>query len=392
MCCVGLLRYTIFTPTAFVKEFFGPPPAYGVVSIMMSQSSLIGLLRRRCFLCYVNLSVLAILSISTQAQMGAIDSDPSQAIGSRLTARNVLQGIVTLPSGARLNGRVKVRITGNTGASLFTMTDDNGAFVFQRLAGGSYFLSVDAGKEYETANELVDIFDPGGRSGRGSTQTVFIQLRYKSTKAEKTGTVNAALAGVPKEALKQYEKALKASQQGDGKKAVEALKNAIKIHPEFMLAHNELGLQYLSLNQLNDALAAFRDALRLAPEDFTPIANYGAALFYAKEYEKAIEQLNLALKKRGDSASARFLLGRSLIKMKRYEEAEKELQQAVQIGGPGINEAYRYLGGLYVEMGDNKRAVEALEKYLSLTPNVKDAAAVRQIVEQLRAQAAKKNE
>lgn len=352
---------------------------------MLSQSHQAGA-RRRGLTFFASVILLAAAADASRAQIGAIDSDPSQALGNRFTARNILQGFVTLPTGVLLDRRVKVRIVSSMGTSLFTMTDENGSFVFQRLAGGTYFLTVEAGKEFETANETVDIFDPG-RSGRGSTQTVHIQLRLKAMAGERPGTVDAALAGVPKPALKQYEKALKASQEGNDKKAVEALKSAIEFYPEFMLAHNALGLLYLRFNRLDEAAESLRTAIRLAPANFTPLLNYGIVLFYQKQYAKAAEQLRLALKQRDTSANAHFFLGRTLVKLGQFPDALKELRQAVQIGGPEVNEAYRYLGGIYVEMGDHKEALAALEKYLNLEPKAKDADQVRQIVAQLRTRA-----
>ncbi|MBA2340346.1 MAG: hypothetical protein H0V88_08110 [Pyrinomonadaceae bacterium] len=49
--------------------------------------------------------------------------------------------------------------------------------------------------------------------------------------------------------------------------------------------------------------------------------------------------------------------------------------------------AHRYLGALYKEQGKNKRAIEALEKYLRLVPKATDAAQIRQIIDELRGQA-----
>jgi Tfp pilus assembly protein PilF len=337
------------------------------------------------------LSVLTLLlflnaGYSHAQGIGAIDSDPSQAIGTRVTARNTLQGRVTLPSGALLDRRVKVRISGATGGSLFAMTDDNGAFIFQRLAGGTYFLTVDAGKEYEMVSEVVDIYDPGGRSARGSVQTLQIQLRLKGATTGKPATIDAALAGVPKPALKLYQKALEAAQAGDNKKAVEALKGAVEIDSTFMLAFNMLGVQYLLLNRPDDAAQALRTALDLAPEDFNPRLNYGIVLFYQRQFQEAGKHLRKAIERRETSAAAHFFLGRVLIKEHEYREAEKALQRAVSLGGTEINEAYRYLGGIYKELGDNARAVESLEKYLKLEPKAKDADGIRQIIAELRAQ------
>lgn len=326
-----------------------------------------------------------------QAQgIGAIDSDPSQAIGTRASARNTLQGRVVMPMGGFLDRRVKVRISGATGGSLFALTDDNGGFIFQRLAGGTYFLTVDAGKEFETVSEVVDIYDPGGRSTRGSVQTLQIQLRLKGAANGKPTTINAALAGVPKPALKLYQKAVDAAQAGDSKKAVEALKGAVEIDPTFMLAFNMLGVQYLLLNKPDDAAGALRTAISLAPDDFNPRLNYGIVLFYQKQFQEAGTHLRKAIEKRETSAAAHFFLGRTLIKEHKYQEAEKELQRAVSLGGNDVNEAYRYLGGIYKEMGNNPRAIESLEKYLKLEPKAKDAEGIRQIISELRAQSSEK--
>ncbi|HYN85514.1 MAG TPA: tetratricopeptide repeat protein [Pyrinomonadaceae bacterium] len=315
----------------------------------------------------------------------AIDSDPSQAIGGRLTARNAIQGTVTLPNNQRVDKRVKVRITGGMGHSLFTWTDDNGNFIFRRLAGGTYFLTVDAGPEFQTATETVDIYTRA--SGSSVAVPVFIQLRYKNKDAaEKAGTVNAALAGVPKNALKEYERAQKAAREGDGKRAVESLKKAVELYPDFMLAYNDLGLAYFRLNQLEDAAAALQKAIKLAPDNVTPVLNYGIVLFYQKQHAQAEEQLRAVIKKREASPKAHLFLGRALIRQSKYADAEKSLLRAVELGGPEVNEGYRFLGGIYMEAGDNKRALEALEKYLTLEPNAKDATAVREIVAKLRTQ------
>lgn len=341
--------------------------------------------RRRAFSLLASAFVLFALSAPARAQVGAIDDDPAQAIGTRLTARNAIQGTIVLPSGHRYEKRVKVRITGPMGQSLITWTDDSGNFVFRRLAGGNYLLTVEAGEEFQTANESVDIFARGGAS---VTQPVYIQLHYKKMSGEKPGTVDAALAGAPKEAVKHYEKALKAASEGEPGKAVESLERALKVYSDFAPALNQLGLQYLKLNQPDKAADALQRALKLAPEEFGPNLNYGIVLFYQKRFADAERHLRLALTKRESSAAAHFYLGRTLIKSGSYADAEKELVKALELGGDGIDEAHRFLGGIYREMGDNARAVASLEKYLSVEPKAKDADAIRAIIAEMRAQEA----
>ena len=43
----------------------------------------------------------------------------------------------------------------------------------------------------------------------------------------------------------------------------------------------------------------------------------------------------------------------------------------------------KYLGALYSERGDNEKAIAALEKYLKLAPNAKDADQVRAVIKQV---------
>lgn len=343
--------------------------------------------RRHAFSCCVLLFLLAAAPGPARAQLDAIDNDPAQAIGTRLTARNTIQGSVALPSGHRLDKRVKVRITGQTGQTLQTFTDDQGNFIFRRLAGGTYFLTVDAGEDFQPAFETVDIF---ARGSAPVTMPVYVQLRYKKGVAEKLGTVNAALAGVPRPAAEQYERAVAAAQVGDAKKAVESLKKAVELHPDFGLAHNLLGVQYLQLNRPAEAAESLRHALRLAPEEFSPLFNYGVALFYQGQHAEADKHLRKALAKRETSAAAHFFLGRVLIKERKYQEAEKELRRAVELNAREVSEAHRFLGGIYKEMGDHARAVDSLEKYLKLEPKAKDAEAIRQIIAELRAKPAAK--
>lgn len=339
-------------------------------------------LRATCIL-FASL-ILLLNAHSSRAQTGTgIDTDPADGMGSRATARNTIQGYVTVPSGMRMDRRVKVSLSGSTGA-LFAFTDDNGAFVFRHVPSGTYYLTVDAGQGFEKATETVDVYNM--RSG-GTTQSVEIRLRPKSAPQEKPAAVSAALAAVPKPALKLYEKGLKEAESGDHKKAVESFKGALALYPEFTAALGQLAVQYILLNQFDPAADALRSAVALAPNDTTLRLDYGVVLFYQKQYQQAADQLQESLNKGENSAKAHFYFGRTLIRLNRYAEAEKELQRAVALGGPEVNEAYRFLGGIYREMGDPERALAALEKYLTLEPKAADAAAIRQIIAELRAQA-----
>ncbi len=337
--------------------------------------------RARSFFCL--LSLIALCAATARAQMGGVETDPGDR-GSG--GQNVIQGRVFFPSGRLVDRRLKVRLIGTTGADMFALTDDNGTFSFRRLAGGSYTLTVDAGKEYQPVNERVDIIQSNRRAASGTTYTVQIQLQPRPTGEGSPGVLNTAFAGVPKAALDLYEKALKAAQTGDNKKAVALLKNAIDLHPRFTLAHNELGVQYVKLGELDNAAAALREAIYFSPDAFSPRLNNGIVLFYKKQFQEAGEELDRALKINETSAIAHLFRGRAFIKTNDFAKAEQEFRRALSLGGGGeINEAYRFLGGIYNEQGKHALALQELETYLKVSPTVRDAEQIRKIIQELRA-------
>jgi tetratricopeptide (TPR) repeat protein len=261
------------------------------------------------------------------------------------------------------------------------MTDVNGAFAFRRLRDGTYFLTVDAGKEYQLANETVTFFD-----NRGQILSVQIDLKFKTPDRTKAGVVNAGLAGVPKQSLELYKQALASAQAGDSKKAIEQLKGALALYPEFVVALNELGVQYQKAGELDKAVEAFRTALKLAPDAFVLHLNYGFVLMQKREFAEAETHFLRATELKDSSTAAHLYRGKALIKLGKLADGEKELQRVLTLGGEDAAMAHRYLGAIYIEQKKNAQAVDSLEKYLSLVPKAKDAEQLREIVKQLRTQ------
>jgi Tfp pilus assembly protein PilF len=327
---------------------------------------------------------------------------PASAQGGRETmgtgGTNKIQGRIFFPSGRRSDASaVKVTLESTSSERLSVIADLNGSFTFQSLAAGSYYLTVEAGDDYETSREsvLIEEMGPRSRSLTGAdlarinvprTFNVMVNLRPKrpSGVTGKTGVLNAALANLPKQAVEFYDKALESAQAGDSKRAVEQLRAAISYYPEFALAYNELGVQYLRLNQPDKSIEAFRSSLRIKPDEFTTRFNYGVALLEKKEAAEAEMQLREALKKNDVSWGAHLYLGIALISLRNYGEAEKEMRRALEIAGDNLSLPHYYLGGIYWRWGEHKRAADELEKYLQLAPKAHDAARIRATIKELR--------
>jgi tetratricopeptide (TPR) repeat protein len=312
-----------------------------------------------------------------------------------------IQGRIYFPSGRRSDANsVKVILESTSSERLFVLADLNGSFAFQSLSPGSYYLTVEAGDDYEPARESVVIEGfsirnrtiPASELARANvprTFNVIFNLRLKrrkgaSSDAAKPGVYDASLANLPKPAVDLYQKALDSIRANDSKKAVEQLKEAISYYPEFALALNELGVQYLRLGQVDKALEALRSSLRIKPDEFTPRLNYAIALLEKKETAEAEAQLRQALARNDTSWTAHMYLGITLISLRKYDEAEKELQRALSIGGDNLSLPHYYLGGIYWHVGNHKRAADELEKYLQLAPKAPEAERIRATIKDLR--------
>lgn len=324
----------------------------------------------------------AVASLTTKSLLltlllsAAVTNASAQAIGAHrgdtagTGGNSSIQGHIISPTGRLPESRVRITLDSNDSSGRTTFADDDGSFNFNGLAAGPYSLVIDAGKEFEVVRESVFI-----EAGKPMSN-VPIYLRMKPE-------ANPALAGVPKAAIDLYQKALEAERKKENDKAMSLLGDAIKQHPQFALAHNELGVLYMRAGKVDKALEEYTAASAVLPNDPMIQLNYGSALTQKKDFAAAEKQLRAALTKLDKAATGHLYLGIALIGLKNYAEAETELQQAIKLGGEQMGPAHRYLGGLYWSR-DPKRAADELETYLKLVPKAADAEQTREAIKKLR--------
>jgi tetratricopeptide (TPR) repeat protein len=261
-------------------------------------------------------------------------------------------------------------------------TNETGNFAFRGLPTGSYTVLVEKEKDFEPYSQSVDI-----RQFRGSPPQVYtlnIRLEFKGRPETKPGVINAELVNVPQKARAYYDNAVAQAKKGDHKGAIEQLNLAIKEYPSFPLAFNELGVQYLKLNQLENADEAFQGALKIAPDAFAALINRGIANVMMKRYGEAVPILRKALKKNDQSAVGHYFLGQALANLGLFEDAEKELLASLKLGREEMKEAHRILAIIYTSRGAKKQAADELEAYLKLAPNAPDAEKLKDRIRQLK--------
>ena len=298
--------------------------------------------------------------------------------------KNTIQGDIILPNGQRLDHPVIVWL-GSSRGEMSTTSNGNGSFAFSQLGGGRFVVRVDAFEGYEQAIEEISIPDSGsaGTMNRiGQIYRVQIQLRTKSGEAVvKAGVINAN--DPPQEALDLYNKALESVKAGHRDKAIEQLKGALAISPNFVAALNGLGVQYMRTGNHQAAVEAFMNGLKITPESFTLHLNCGISLLSLNKPAEAETQFAAAVAKNEASAAAHLYHARALIALNRLDDAAIDLKRVVEIGGDDLKLAHRYLAGIYVEKGNNAEAVKELELYLKASPDSKETDQIKNLIKEL---------
>ncbi len=330
-----------------------------------------------------SITISVVVAAAVVGGLSQIAGGMSETTTTRLGGNNFVAGTVFWPSGTPVNRRLRVKLVSPAAGEVVTSTDERGQFIFSGLGSGSYSIVIDREQDFEPASQSVEINE--SRSRIPQTYTISIRLVERSSPTAKPTVISPEELKIPRTASDSYRKAVELSNAGDHKAAIEKLKLAIAEFPGYADAYNELGVQYMRLNELDLADAALVEAVKIKPDAFEPTLNRGITLFRLKRYSEAETVLRSAVKIKPSSAVPHYYLGRALTILERFDEAESELNAALSAGEGQMNEAHRMLANLYLAKGDDRRAAESLEAYLKLVPEAPDAEKLRGVIRTLRA-------
>jgi tetratricopeptide (TPR) repeat protein len=144
-------------------------------------------------------------------------------------------------------------------------------------------------------------------------------------------------------------------------KAVENYQKAIEARPDDATLHNNLGNVYAEMGKIPEAAAEFKKAAELDPTQASRYYfNYGAVMYNQGKMDEAAEALKKATEIDANYADAYFYLGQALVGKATMTPDGKI------VAVPGT--------------------VEALQTYLKLEPNGKNASAAQQLLQMVQGQ------
>jgi tetratricopeptide (TPR) repeat protein len=157
-------------------------------------------------------------------------------------------------------------------------------------------------------------------------------------------------------------------QKGRYKEGEAAYREAIRLKPDFPLAHVNLGVALGSQGRHKEAEAACREAIRLKPDFPEAHSNLGIVLNDQGRHKEAEAAYHEALRLKPDLPEAHFNLGVALNDQGRPEEAEAAWREAIRLK-PDFPEAHYNLGYVLNGQGRYKEAEAAYRDALRLKPD-----------------------
>ncbi|MEK7450167.1 MAG: tetratricopeptide repeat-containing serine protease family protein [Planctomycetota bacterium] len=160
-------------------------------------------------------------------------------------------------------------------------------------------------------------------------------------------------------------------ENGKYKEAIESYQEAIRIKPDYVQAHCNLGDAYKKSGEFPKAIESYKQAIRIKPDYVQAYYNLGNAYYESEDYPKAIESYKQSIRIKPD-ADAHCNLGNTYYESGDYPKAIESYKQAIRIK-PDYVQAYCNLGKAYYESGDYPKAIESFKQAIRLKPDLADA-------------------
>jgi len=230
------------------------------------------------------------------------------------------------------------------------------------LAAGVFFLDCDymnTAIAYKKAEKLAPLDD----RSRFTLAMAYVALDRREWARPELETLAAAN---PKAALYPYWLARLDYDEQKFAAAVEKLNLAVSLQPDFVKAHDNLGLNLEALGKFEEAQRAYGEAVRLnralKPRSPWPPLNLGVMLLKLGKLDLAEPHLREALELDPKFAEARYRLGILLEKKGKAPEAILELARAAELDATYPDPPYA-LARLYRQAGEMEKAQAALAEF-----------------------------
>lgn len=282
---------------------------------------------------------------------------------------------VTFTDGHPCTIKVRVQLmlsAGNTPVGE-SYTNDQGETEFDDVEPGNYHVVV-TGDGIESAD--TDLFEVDNRRG---TQFQTIIVRRTGEGSQKSGSATVALGdmNIPKAARKQFNKATDLITREEWNKAIDQLKRALALYPNYVQAYNNLGVVYARMDDRNSESAALQKAINV-DDHFAPAwVNLARLAIADRDFAAAESELNRAISL--DPANPETLLIRANVELMNlhYQQAIADCQKVHSFGQDSHSLVHFIAARAYEHENEIPQAISELHTFLKEEPSGVRADAAR---------------
>lgn len=277
-----------------------------------------------------------------------------------------------------------------------TKTTSSGFYAFRGLRDGVYNIKVLPLKtnllEQTRSVSLVSFSAVPGRGSASEQVDFYLQLNKNSA----AGNNQLAIPGVifaqdiPEQARNFYEEGAKLLNEKKEREGFESLKKSLEIFPDYFLALDLLGTEYVLRGYYDPAYELLSRAVRINPKSFSSTFGLGLSQYRLQKYDDAEKNLKLATEIYGESINGHLWLGIVLHQNGKLAAAEKSLLFADKLSKGEADVIHWQLARLYNDQKRFDDAANELELFLKYNPNARDKEKIKETIRKLRQKPASK--
>ena len=188
---------------------------------------------------------------------------------------------------------------------------------------------------------------------------------------------------VPKDARKEYERALKDIEKNKLENAKKHLDKAIAKYDEYAAAWNKLGWIYRNNQEEEKATEAFEKAIAVDSQYIPPYMNLATLQFQTGQFQNAVDMSEKVLQMDPSIGFASFIQAMGNFNLNNVDAAEKGARHAEQGPHANIPQVHALLAEIYLQKEDYSQAAVEMQTYLEESPEGQFAEKMKETLAQI---------
>jgi tetratricopeptide (TPR) repeat protein len=304
-------------------------------------------------------------------------------------SRFALFGQVRDPSGNGV-GSIRVSLLDENEQTIRTVFADNsGRYKFHNLGEGIYLVRVEsAGTPFEEQTQRIPL-ESASRLSSNTEDPWMVDFRLRLRKGEAGTAVPGVVfvQPVPPAAREQFDKGIGSLNDKKTESAIQFFQKAIELYPDYFLALELLGTEYVKVGKYENAVPILSRAAEINPNASRSLYALGVAHLKTNRSAEAVNWLQRAADKDAKSANVFMMLGLAHGNLGSFAESETAFKKAYLLGKSNVAEVHFYLAGIYNKQQRYAEAASELELFLKESKDIKDREQIKGMIGKLKEKA-----